>query len=383
MFFLNPLDFLEIRSAEITSADLKKARKKRIAEIELANDAFSYLGLVINRSEAEAAFLELENPVRFRFYQTLLQYPELNIFLTNGTETVFQNRNWSSLKEDSEFLQQISPYFSFRFRESLLKAFRNKNIEAWKKLTSVQPLVLPSDFEACYQAVIVHFESVLSDIQNEYRKLVNQQKETNSLERQEWVSKVKSECQPVFLNGLPPYFQPIRNQLAYSIMNLGIVYFNQSKDVQSALRLLKIAKNLETDLEVTEKINYNIGVISQHASANQLEEERNGCSGYGVFLILCVILGFMWGYLKESGSRPAFEYQPIKGLSLNDSIYQKELTKNIIDVQDYDYKTQKKKIDSLYKALQNNSVLQKNQTYKPDTNALEIIEQATDTNNQQ
>ena len=71
MHYINPIEILELNGRDAISIDnseIKKAKKRLIADIELSEDGhFNYKGQSITKSDCERAILDLENDEKKEF----------------------------------------------------------------------------------------------------------------------------------------------------------------------------------------------------------------------------------------------------------------------------------------------------------------------------
>ena len=160
MNYINPVEILKLQNEVANSIDaivIRKAKRRLFAEIDLSdNGLLNYYNQTLTKSDCERVIDELDDSNKFEFYCHLTSNIMLNRFLANGnTEFLFHPKQESIYKFPG-FLNFISPYFSSKIENVLLKAFQNKDIDLFKS------------------ALEIDYLTALNELNNKYRSLNNE-----------------------------------------------------------------------------------------------------------------------------------------------------------------------------------------------------------------
>jgi len=133
MVYINPIEILELQKEHVNSIDtnaIRKAKRKLFAEIDLSdNGLLNYYEQKLTKSDCERAIDELEDSNKFEFYFHLASNIELNSFLANGNNEFLIKAKQESIYKLPEFINFISPYFTIKIDNLLLKSFQNKDLD--------------------------------------------------------------------------------------------------------------------------------------------------------------------------------------------------------------------------------------------------------------
>ncbi|HNK25377.1 MAG TPA: hypothetical protein PKK64_13045 [Saprospiraceae bacterium] len=231
MHFINPIEILELNGRDAISIDnseIKKAKKRLIADIELSEAGhLNYKGQTITKSDCERAINDLENNEKKEFYSYLTTNKALNDYLTSGDERIFRQFHQDSIFKLPEFINFISPYFTNRFERSLIQAFNSQDEELLGLILRTQVLISKSDINNGFRAVSKEIEHRIQELD----KIKNEIKEGESSydedDIEEVIEIVEDYFPPVTLNLLPSYFQSQINKIGEAINYLGLAIWNE------------------------------------------------------------------------------------------------------------------------------------------------------------
>jgi hypothetical protein len=251
MSFINPIDLLDLQSTDILKIDpetIKKAKKRIQAEIILSDDGqFTYNEVSLAQSDIEKAIDELTDKVRLEFYHSIANNPKLNSFLFRGDLGLFDGFRIESIYKITEFINFISPYFAARYDEALAKAFKEKKIETFKKILSVNPLIKNSDLDKIYRSVNTWIRNQINDLDALTTELRINQDWDSANNTDSLINEVEDKLPSTLINLLPNYLQGLRNQTAQSIRNLSVSLFNATGETLVALKLVQYAADITID----------------------------------------------------------------------------------------------------------------------------------------
>ncbi len=244
MLFINPLEILRLKqSPEKLSIDqerIRVAKQKLFTEMDQQQGGYlSYYGLELNKAECEQAIRKLSQAEHIPFYQMILDHKDLNEFLVNGNERLFREQVLPAEFRTYEFITFISPFFSVRFDQALLKAFEKPDPMRLKVLVNYLLLIAPGDLPFAYKSVFnLLRERVkrLSDVILEIRK------EDHAYDEEYidgLVDLVKEYFSVEAINGLPACFRNQVMQVADEINYLSVVIWSNFDNSHIAFELLE------------------------------------------------------------------------------------------------------------------------------------------------
>jgi hypothetical protein len=245
--YLNPTRFFE--KSDIQPTDIRKARKRLMAEFEL-NDAaeIELQGQRLDKAALLTWLEELEAGSSLGHHQTLAKVPALLAFLEEGKLDFLSQKELrafvESEKDTASFREFLAPYFVWQYNRLLRQAFKSKDFEQLQKLnTSPLPVNL-KDRAACYEDTDRLFRTHLESL----KQLVARMKQgyAPGPEVQGCVDELWIES----LNALPEHFDGLRNAYGKALEDLAICLYNQFQRVRLAKYVLtqamKLALNSET-----------------------------------------------------------------------------------------------------------------------------------------
>lgn len=278
MIYINPIEILELQDKEVNEIDsstIKKSKRRLFADIDLSDSGFyEYNGQKLTKSDCEKAIEELEDKNKIEFYSHLSTNLELNKFLANGNNELLNNLKQESIYKLPEFVDFISPFFSVKIDNILLKSFQSKDLELFSSALRAEHLISKSDLNKAYKSLSNEIQQRISETD----KLTNSIKEEESNYTddsiEEVVKVIKNRFPSDFLNKLPIYFQSQINKIAASINFLQLNIWNEFNTTAVPLKLLEhlLELNIESVSKPTFEKNYNI-VKKKHEE--RIEQEKN------------------------------------------------------------------------------------------------------------
>lgn len=292
MHYINPIEILELNGRDAISIDnseIKKAKKRLIADIELSEDGlFNYKGQSITKSDCERAINDLENDEKKEFYSYLTSNKALNDYLASGDEHIFRQFHQDSIFKLPEFVNFISPYFTSRFERSLVQAFNSQDEELLGLILRTQVLISKSDINNAFRAVSKELEHRIKEID----KIKNEIKEGESSYDEDDIEEVVDIVEEYFpaesINLLPSYFQSQINKIATSINYLGIAIWDEFQIADIPMKLVEhlLSLNVESVSKPTYEKNHS---IYKEKYLEDIELERNApiLKKYAHILVEC------------------------------------------------------------------------------------------------
>jgi len=278
MNFINPIEILELQSADVSSIDnalIKKAKRKLFADIDLSdNGHLNYKGVSLTKTDCEKAIDELENSNFVEFYSHLSNNKPLNDFLVNGNENIFQSFKQESIYKLPDFVKFVSPFFAPKFDKAILKSFVENDEEKTRAILRTQTLINTTDLNTAFKSISVEIQNRLSQVDTITKEIKNEESEYSDDDIEEVIG-LTEELFPVnLLNLLPPYFQSQINKIAASINYLQLAIWNEFNTTVVPLKLLEylLQLNIESVSKPTFEKNYKI-VKDKHEE--RIEQEKN------------------------------------------------------------------------------------------------------------
>lgn len=269
MHYINPFDLLNIQSenlSDIDSSTIRRAKKNLLADIELSdNDTINHNGIELTKSDCIRAIDDLDHKDKNEFHYFIFKNPDLNSFLTNGNLRFFKTYKSESIYKLPEFLDFISPFFTFQYDKQLSLNYKKRNIDNVKLLLSTKPITNEDSRELCFKGTY----TTIKEIENEIialNKNITDKKSTfiennfNGL-----ATLIAKKVEVELLNILPIYFQSLRNSLAQTIRNLARDINNDPyNNYKPAYEIIDIANNVSTDGLIKQTISKGYYIIKKN-----------------------------------------------------------------------------------------------------------------------
>jgi hypothetical protein len=237
MNFINPFDLLEVETTDNDA--IKKAKRRKLADIEL-NDGFLEIGnQKISRSEFIKLADELDDNKKKKMYFFIKNGINLNKLLLNGDIRFFYLYQPHKAYQNQDFINFVSPYFAESFNQLLLKAFKTGNHTIVNKLFSVPLLVNQEHTDKLYK----NLSRLLSEQLEELQDIKDNIDEDVS----DIIDTFESIIDIDSLNSLPSYFQKQRNDIATILRHISVDVFNKFDNLQIACNIINHALKIEID----------------------------------------------------------------------------------------------------------------------------------------
>ncbi len=287
MVYINPIEILELQKEHVNSIDsnvIRRAKRKLFAEIDLSdNGLLNYYEQKLTKSDCERAIDELEDSNKFEFYFHLASNIELNSFLANGNNGFLIKPKQESIYKLPEFINFISPYFTIKIDNLLLKSFQNKDLDLFSSSLRFNYLIAQQDLNKAYRSLSNEIEQRIIETDKLNAEIKDGESEFTD-EIIESVLKIIADKFPIeYLNKLPLYFQSQINKIAASINYLQLNIWNEFDTTLVSLLLLEhlLALNIESVKKPTFENNYEIvkkkhfEVIERNKNAPLLKKWAN------------------------------------------------------------------------------------------------------------
>ena len=240
MNFFNPFDLLELDTPAIEA--IKKAKKIKLAEIELDDGFLEWRTYKISKSDFIKLVDELDDDKRKEFYWVIKNDIKLNKFLTENDIIFFYLYEPRKVYNNNDFINFISPYFSERFNDLLLKAFKSNNINIVNKLFSVPILVNHEHRDMLYNNLTRLLNEKAEELQTSIFFEDKIKKDLSDIE-----DYIHFNINPSLLNALPDYFQKQRNDIANALRHISVDVWNDFEELDTAFNIIHYALSIRTD----------------------------------------------------------------------------------------------------------------------------------------
>ncbi|WP_034062184.1 hypothetical protein [Lacinutrix jangbogonensis] len=278
MVYINPIEILELKDKEVNQIDssiIKKSKRRLFADIDLSDSGFyEYNGQKLTKSDCERAIEELEDTNKIEFYSHLSTNFELNKFLANGSNELLNNQKQESIYKLPEFVDFISPYFSAKIDNILLKSFQNKDLELFSSALRAEYLISKNDLNKAYKSLGNEIQQRIAETDKLTKEIKEETSNYTDGNIDEVVKIIKKKFPSEFLNKLPIYFQSQINKIAASINFLQLNIYNEFNTTSVPLSLLEylLELNIESVSKPTFEKNYN---IVKKKNDERIEQEEN------------------------------------------------------------------------------------------------------------
>ncbi len=162
MFFLNPIEILELNNKDLKAIDgnlIKKAKRRVFADIELSDSGFfDYLGNSFSKSEVENAINQLEVPDFLEIFFYISQYRELQNFLSSADTNLFKNYHRDGIFILDEVINFISPYYANSFTKVIVDIYILNNSSYFKEVVTKNHFLTIQDQDKAYKSLVQLFK---------------------------------------------------------------------------------------------------------------------------------------------------------------------------------------------------------------------------------
>jgi len=278
MVYINPIEILELQEENVNSIDsnaIRKAKRKLFAEIDLSdNGLLDYYEQKLTKSDCEKAIDELEDSIKFEFYYHLANNHLLNSFLANGNNEFLKKPKQESIYKLPEFKNFISPYFTIKIDNLLLKSFQNKDFELFTSSLRFDYLIAQHDLNKAYRSLSNEIEQRIIETDKLTSEIKDGESEFSDENVESVLNIIVDKFPNEYLNRLPIYFQSQINKIAAAINYLQLNIWNEFDTTLVSLKLLEhlLSLNVESVKKPTFENNYEI-VKKKHFEV--IEREKN------------------------------------------------------------------------------------------------------------
>lgn len=263
MKFINPFDLLELDTTD--SEAIKKAKRRKLADIELNDGFLELVEQKISKSEFIKLVDELDDNKRKMMYFFVKRNTHLSLFLSKNDVKFFYLYQSHKAYQNQDFINFISPYFAESFNKILLRAFKSGNSAAVNKLFSIPLLVNHQDTDKMYK----NLTRLLNDKTEELQEIKNFCDE----DVDDIIDAIKFIISVDLLNSLPSYFQSNRNDIAMELRHISVNIWNEFNDFQISCDIIYYALKIEIDGITKIKIHDALKQIKEIEERQKQEEK--------------------------------------------------------------------------------------------------------------
>lgn len=259
--FINPIELLSLQgfsSEEISREVIKKAKRILIAEIELSDEGFiTFNNNLISHNDVEHYTSLLDSKENISFFCELLNFKELNSFLTIGSPydlvEIAPDALSGKQKEIIEFFYSI---ILKQARVTVQKLYNNKKYDdivlllQWLNDDTDEQEFEPEILSVIQPLVSIlreHLES-LQEIAEKIERSESENLESENIRQIEFISKGIDKDLVLFLDQLGYEFS---DRIVSLLINISVDYHNRLNKTASALICAEIAEKFTpTDSEI-------------------------------------------------------------------------------------------------------------------------------------
>ena len=243
MVYINPIEILELKDKEVYEIDssiIKKSKRRLFADIDLSDSGlYEYNGQKLTKSDCERAIDELQDKNKIEFYSHLSTNLELNKFLANGSNNLLKILKQESIYKLPEFINFISPYFSAKIDQILLKSFQNKDLELFSSALRAEYLISKDDLNKAYKTLGNEIQQRINVTDKLTKKIKKEESDYTDDNIDDVIKVIKKRFPSELLNKLPVYFQSQINKIAASVNFLQLNIWNEFNTTSVPLSLLE------------------------------------------------------------------------------------------------------------------------------------------------
>jgi uncharacterized protein YecA (UPF0149 family) len=251
MTYINPFELLEIDSAE--SKIIKKAKTKKLAEIQLSEEDFIRYGSIeVDKSQLLKVIEELQDTQKKEYHEFILSQPELLAFLKSGNTRFFEHFQDATLYSRRRFQNFITPYYVDAYSQAFQKAYEDGDVYMMYKMQEVPLLVPQKEKTSLFARVETRVRHLYEDLyaysNHINRDLVFRTGTAKDLPKtaQEIANRALEGWRVEVLNALPRQFEDMRSQLAFVLKNLAFkVYNNFIGHEEQAVEIMAVGLELK------------------------------------------------------------------------------------------------------------------------------------------
>lgn len=259
----------------IDSATIKKARRRLLADLDLADGYHCYYNQQLDRSACEQACADLDHPEKLRAWHRLANQPALSAFLATGQIHFLTEppTNVRSLKNDADLIAIVGLRYAAQFDQALLSAFQEDDIGLLETLRTA-PILYPVGLSAvAYRSVSRRIRQQIDFVDRLTERLDENDDEQTATEA---LDDLLSGCyHSSNLNALADeHFRGLRSEFALSVRHYSIKLFNTFYTPDSASLLLQQVAEIDIDEQARDRIEKDLEQIGEIEEKNRVQEEQ-------------------------------------------------------------------------------------------------------------
>lgn len=309
--------------ASLSAAELQAARKRLLAEFELAgNEATVELdGASYNRSELIAWIDSFREPDAIRLHGLIWRDRDLYLFLTKNSLPASGRFAAAPEYATDRFRELTGPFFVPVYAGHLEQAFRKRDLKKLRLLRQLPLLCSAAAEEECYRPVRRELQQVIDDM--------NKASEGNwpyRFEARE-AELFSNEALIASVNLLPDAFASLRSTYAQALIDLAVFVFNSCQDTEKARQLLSRVARLEAEdtlkrkavsLSSEMRLKHEMrqaAAASQRSAAQPANSDNNSWKAV-LIIVKVIIFTFILARNCGKSSRPDYDrYRSIPVIS--------------------------------------------------------------------
>lgn len=243
MSYLSPFQLLDLQLGPegLSSKDLKRAKKRLLAELELSpGQQLQLAGKRLSKNDLLELFEQLEDPAERDLHQRIYRHKSLLQFLEYGQLSYLKSGD-KLLKQSgqSDLAQFVAPHFAKQYSEALVDALKAKDLEQIEAIPPAEELLPEQYVAACYQDSYY----LIRDHQKRVEELPDKERAPFMTERELLFELEKDSI--LCYNALPDYFQVTRDAFAETIAEAALDFIRRCNRLDAAKALLGRGKLLQ------------------------------------------------------------------------------------------------------------------------------------------
>lgn len=281
MAYFNPISLLPDAPSDAESlknTDLKKLRKKLLAELSLNDDEMLEVGgNSLSKDDILKGLEDLANEEKAPHLLFLHQHEDLSEFLEEGKPDFLHNFKTDPIFDEAPFRAFIGQNYADKYNSYMGQLYDSNKIAELKEIKDA-PLLADSQHESrAYHRVASRLEESRVKL-TEIKSLLDKQVNAKGPYRDKVIKqKIKEAFSLELVNALPDYFQKQRNTLAEALRAVAIQINNDFGKALAAAEILDLAVGLETDGLIREKLKKDSETIKQNVEDEKIASKCFFC----------------------------------------------------------------------------------------------------------
>ncbi|TXF87763.1 hypothetical protein FUA23_17690 [Neolewinella aurantiaca] len=306
--YLNPVELFDLsEKPELKPADLRKAKKRFLTELELdGREDFDYHGRLFTRNDLDRVSQDIEDEAMLVAYVTAAKTKGLSAFLASG-------RTDQEFDSNQLFNPRLKPllrsYFGPAFNQTFGRAVANQDQQAVDKMRNWKAESAGISPSVLYQDAYRNLDSKIEVLAGTVDAYLRDPK-SPAAQNLRGMKAFDDNFPKELISALPPYFTDLTGKLADRLTPYIIRLNNERQNPRMALALTKSILRLENladdKREQLKKIGRQLRDNVNTANHNREAQSSEGGMGAGriVWLIIVlVVMLFRVGSCISSNSR--------------------------------------------------------------------------------